>query len=138
MTLNPLWETPKNVEPCSCAVDWPTVLIELFLIFPFAHAQISKYCSFHYAVLYVHFNNFSCCFSSHQVVILFSLGTTFVQEFVFQNHIVRGLILSQKGISSVAPFLPIFCHLSHHQRVVLTRARQFYFFVFFLPSSSFP
>jgi len=34
---------------------------------------------------------------------------------------VKGLILFQKGSSSVTPFLPIFCHLSHHQRVVLTR-----------------
>lgn len=88
MKLNPLWESPERAEPHACAIDWPTVLVALFLIvsaavFPFAHVHISKYYSSYNAVLCVHLNNLSCCFNSHQVILFSSLGTTFVQDFVF-------------------------------------------------------
>lgn len=101
---------PWNRSTSFFCSRWPTAWVALLsvvlaAVFPFVHAHIPKYCSSQYFVLHVYLNRLSCCFTSHQVILLSSSVAIFVQDFVF---LVRGLILSQKGSSSVAPFPPPF------------------------------
>lgn len=70
-----------------------------------AHPHIPKYCLSHYFVLHVYLDYLSCCFTSHQVILLSSLVATFVQGFVFLEWQWGGLFYLRKAaaLSTLSP-----------------------------------